>query len=280
VRFAAQLNFQIAPETFAAIKANAHRIASISAERIRDELLKTFRPPHAARGLELLQDSGLLKEILPEIEATVRCEQSPEYHPEGSVFNHLVLMLSKLPANASAALAWAVLLHDVGKPVTASRDDTGIHFYEHEKVGAEMAAAILQRLRFPTKEIEDIVQAVRCHMQFKDVLGMRKSTVRACCCARLSLELELHRLDCLGSHGRLDCYDFLVREAQELERQPEIRPPLVTGDDLLDLGMQPGPELGAVLSEAREKQLEGELRTRDEALTWVKARLGSQAQDS
>jgi poly(A) polymerase len=274
VRLAAQLNFKIAPETFGAVKANSHRITSISPERIRDELLKTFRAPHAARGLELLHESGLLKEVLPEIEATVNCEQSPEYHPEGTVFNHLVLMLSKLPSNASAALAWAVLLHDIGKPVTATRDETGIHFYEHEKVGAEMAASILQRLRFPGKEIEDIVQAVRCHMQFKDVLRMRRSTVRRMLLRpTFPLELELHRLDCLGSSGRLDSYDFLVREAEELERQPEIRPPLVTGDDLIGLGMRPGRELGAILSDTREKQLEGELRTREEALVWIKTRL-------
>jgi tRNA nucleotidyltransferase/poly(A) polymerase len=276
VRLAAQLDFNIEAETFAAVKANAPKIGAISAERIREELIKLFAAPHAARGLELLRESGLLEQVLPEIAATVTCEQSPDYHPEGSVFKHLLLMLGRLPSGADASLPWAVLLHDVAKPLTASTDPkTGsIHFYGHERVGAEMAEDILGRLRFPRKQIDEVVHTVRCHMQFKDALQMRKATVRRLLLRpTFPLELELHRLDCLGSHGRLEVYDYLVEQAKLLERQPEIRPPLLKGDDLLRLGMKPGPELGALLEEMREKQLEDELRTPDEAREWVKQRM-------
>ena len=248
------------------------------AERIREELIKLFSPPHASRGLELLQQSGLLVQTLPEIAATLTCEQSPDFHPEGSVFNHLVLMLKHLPANADPSLPWAVLLHDVAKPVTASGDpQTGsIHFYGHERIGAEMAKAILERLRFPRRQTEDIVKAVRCHMQFKDARQMRKSTLRRLLMRpTFPLELELHRIDCLGSHGRLDVYDFLVTQARELEQQPEIRPPLLKGDDLIALGMKPGSAMGALLAEIREKQLQDELKTKSDALKWAKQTIGS-----
>ena len=276
VRFAAQLGFQIEAKTFQALEAHAPKIQGISAERIREELIKLFSPPHAARGLELLQQSGLLEQVLPELAATLTCQQSPDFHPEGSVFNHLVLMLRHLPPRAEPSLAWAVLLHDIAKPVTASRDSrTGsIHFFGHEKVGAEMAANILRRLRFPRRQSEAIVQAVRYHMQFKDAPDMRKSTVRRLLMRpTFPLELELHRLDCLGSHGRLDVYDFLVHQNKELARQPEVRPPLLKGGDLIALGMKPGPALGALLAELREKQLQDELKTRAEAKKWVRDRI-------
>jgi poly(A) polymerase len=216
VRFAAQLAFAIEPQTLAAVQRLAPAITTISAERIREELLKLFAPPHAARGLDLLRDSGLLPHLLPELAATITCEQSPDYHPEGSVFNHLRLMLAKLPPDASPSLPWAVLLHDIAKPVTATRDPVtgGIHFYEHEKIGARMAEEILRRLRFPSRQIEEITACVRHHMQFKDAPQMRKATLRRLLLRpTFSLELELHRLDCLGSHGRLDVYEFLVAAA-------------------------------------------------------------------
>jgi poly(A) polymerase len=276
VRFAAQLDFQIEAKTMAALKANAPKIKTISAERIREELMKIFRPPHASRGLELLRESGLLEHVLPEIAATITCMQSPDYHPEGSVFNHLRLMLDYMPPQADSSLPWAVLLHDVAKPVTASSDPkTGsIHFYGHERIGAEMAERLLGRLRFPRRQTEDIVQAVRCHMQFKDVLEMRKSTLRRLLMRpTFPLELELHRLDCLGSHSRLDVYEYLVQQARELEKQPEIRPPLLKGDDLIALGMKPGPEMGALLTQIREKQLQDELKTRAEAKKWARKQI-------
>ena len=276
VRFAAQLDFSIEAGTFAALKVNAAKIKTISAERVREELVKLFRPPHAPRGLDLLRESGLLEQVLPEIAATAACEQSPDFHPEGTVFNHLRLMLQHLPRDADPSLPWAVLLHDVAKPVTASADpETGsMHFYGHEKIGADMAGEILERLRFPRKQIEEVIKAVLFHMQFKDVLQMRKSTLRRLLMRpTFPLELELHRLDCLGSHGRLDVYDFLAAQARQLEEQPHIRPPLLKGDDLIALGLKPGPALGALLAEIREQQLQDELKTKAEARKWAKARI-------
>ncbi|HUA37583.1 MAG TPA: CCA tRNA nucleotidyltransferase, partial [Candidatus Sulfopaludibacter sp.] len=256
VRFAAQLGFEIEPETFAAVKKLAPKIERISAERIRDELIKLFAPPKtlaggaasplpaaclptdsgahgvtppassAARGLVLLRDSRLLPGVLPELIATILCHQSPDYHPEGTVFEHIRLMLEKMPPDSSPSLPWAVILHDIAKPATAERDPaTGaIHFYGHEKVGAAMAERILQRLRFPKKHIEEIVACVRNHMQFKDVKQMRKATLRRLLLRQtFPLELELHRLDCLGSHGNLDHYEFLLAQAAELKEKPAIQ---------------------------------------------------------
>jgi poly(A) polymerase len=294
VRFAAQLGFEIEPQTFAAVRTLAPKIELISAERIRDELIKLFAPGKvgqtsslsinrqdacstiAARGLVLLRDSGLLPGVLPELVATIACEQSPDFHPEGTVFEHIRLMLEKLSPNSHPSLPWAVILHDIAKPATAERDPvTGkIHFYGHEKVGAALAERILQRLRFPKKQTDEIVACVRQHMQFKDVKQMRKATLRRLLLREtFPLELELHRLDCLGSHGALDHYEYLVQQAAELEKQPAIRPPLLTGDDLIALGVKPGPEMGALLAEIREKQLQDELKTPRQARTWARKRL-------
>ena len=276
VRFAAQLNFEIEPATLAAIQALAPKIKIISAERIRDELLKLFRPPHAARGLVLLRDSGLLEHVFSELAATIGCEQSPDFHPEGSVFNHIRLMLEKMPADASFALPWAILLHDIAKPVTMECDATTgkIHFYGHEKVGAVMAEEILTRLRFSNKQTEEIATSVLHHMQFKDVKQMRKATLRRLLMREtFPLELELHRLDCLGSFGGLEHYQFLVEEAEELKKQPAILPPILTGNDLIELGVPPGPELGRLLAEIREQQLADELKTAEEARQWVRTKI-------
>jgi poly(A) polymerase len=314
VRFAAQLGFAIEPQTFAAIKRLAPKIELISAERIRDELIKLFSPPEqkrmnglvdewiggesapgvgrpiqqsnnptiqqssapAARGLVLLLKSGLLPGVLPEVIATLACEQSPDFHPEGTVFEHIRLMLEQLPPGAHPSLPWAVILHDIAKPATAELDPaTGkIHFYGHEKVGAALAERILTRLRFPRKQIEEIVACVRQHMQFKDVKQMRKATLRRLLMRKtFPLELELHRLDCLGSHGDLGHYEYLVAQAVELEKKPAIRPPLLTGTDLIALGVKPGPALGALLAEIREKQLQDELKTPRQARAWAKKRL-------
>jgi poly(A) polymerase len=228
--------------------------------------------------LVLLRDSGLLEQILPELAATISCQQSPDYHPEGNVFNHIRLMLEKLPPGADDSLPWAVLFHDIAKPVTAERDAvTGaIHFYGHEKVGAEMARDILNRLRFPKKQTDEIVACVLHHMQFKDVKQMRKATLRRLLLrGTFPLELELHRLDCLGSHGDLELYDFLIQQAEELKKKPAIRPPLLTGDDLIKLGLKPGPEMGALLAEIREKQLADELKNLRQAKAWAKKQIGN-----
>lgn len=277
VRLGAQLGFEIEPATLRCLRSLAGKISGISAERVRDELLKLFSPPHAARGLALLRDSGLLEHVLPELAATIACEQSPDYHPEGSVFNHVTLMLQKIPARPDPLLPWAVLLHDIAKPVTASRNPEtgGIRFYGHERVGADMAKQVLERLRFPRKQIEDVVKIVRYHMQLKDAPAMRKSTLRRLLLRpTFPLELELHRLDCLGSHGDLAVYRFLLEESRELESRPQIRPPLIGGEDLKKLGLQPGPAMGALLAEIREKQLLDELKTPAEALEWARRRVG------
>jgi len=300
VRFAARLGFEIEPKTFSAIQAHTPKIKIISAERIRDELNKLFAPPFgvppsgssplrppgppeggtpnapASRGLELLRVTGLLEQILPELAATVTCEQSPDFHPEGSVFTHLRLMLDKMPTDADSLLPWTVLMHDIAKPLTASHDpeNGSVHFYEHEKIGADMAVQILERLRFPRKQIEQVADTVRHHMQFKDTLKMRKSTLRRMLMREtFPLELQLHRLDCLGSHGRLDVYDFLVAQSAELSKRPEICPPLLTGDELIELGVKPSPSMGALLDELREKQLADELKTPEAARVWVKTKL-------
>ena len=185
-------------------------------------------------------------------------------------------MLEKLPPDADPLLPWAVLLHDIAKPATAKRDAaTGrIHFYGHEKVGAEMAEEILRRLKFSNQQIEEIVAAVKHHMQFKDVKLMRKATLRRMLLREtFPLELELHRLDSLGSHGDLEHYDFCVAAAEELKQQPEIHPPLLTGDDLLALGIPRGKRIGELLHELRDKQLAEEIRSADEARKWIKRML-------
>ena len=272
VRFAAQLNFTIEPATFAAIRNLSKKISLVSAERIRDELLKLFRPPHAARGLDLLHDSNLMEHVLPELQPTITCDQSPEYHPEGSVYNHIRLALEQLPNNAHENLPWTLLLHDIAKPPTASVGNDGrIHFYAHEKLGAEMAGDILERLRFPRRQIDEIVFTVRHHMQFKDTPRMRKATLRRMLLRpTFELELEQHRLDCLSSHGQLDIHDFLKEEQRTLANQPALIPPLVRGDDLIELGISPGPAMGKLLETIRDRQLSEEFTTRAEALAWAK----------
>ena len=272
VRLAAQLDFEIDPATFAAVRDMADHITRVSAERIRDELLKLFRPPYAARGLDLLRESGLLAQVLPELLPTVTCEQSPDYHPEGTVYDHIHLMLSKLPAEASAELPWTALLHDIAKPVTQSECEEGrIHFYGHEKIGADMAQQILQRLRFPNVKIEAIVQTVRYHMQFKDAPKMRKATLRRMLMRpTFELELEQHRLDCLGSHGLMDIYDFIREQQTMLQKKPLLLEPLISGRDLIELGIEPGPALGQLLDAVRDQQLGEAFSTREEALAWAK----------
>jgi poly(A) polymerase len=272
VRFAAQLDFQIEPATFAAVQQHAEKINRVSAERIRDELLKLFRPPHAARGLDLLRDSGLLAHVLPEMMFTIGCEQSPEYHPEGDVYKHIRLMLDSMAEDAPAELPWTILLHDIAKPATAAVGEDGrIHNYGHDKQGAEMAEVILERLKFPRKQIDAIVFTVLKHMNLAAAPKMRKAKLRRMLLRpTFELELEQHRIDCLGSHAKLDIYDFLRAEQAALEEMPALIKPLVTGRDLIDLGVKPGPPMGKLLNEIRDCQLAEEFSTREEALAWAK----------
>jgi putative nucleotidyltransferase with HDIG domain len=268
VRFAAALEFEIEPATWKAVTENAHQIRIVSQERIRDELVKIMADPHRVRGLDLLDQSGLLQHVLPEVSRMHGCEQPPQFHPEGDVYVHTRLMLSLLPTDASPLLALSVLLHDVGKPVTYSFDevDQRIRFNGHDQVGAEMATEIMTRLRFSNEEIDTVVEAIRNHMVFKDTPNMRPAKLRRFMGRQnFPLELELHRVDCLGSHGDLQTYDLLVDKQKEFENEPIIPPPLLTGRDLIALGLKPSPRFGEILEAVQTAQLDGEIKDRDGA---------------
>ncbi len=272
VRFATVLEFEIESATWDALVRHAPSIHEIAAERIREELVRIFMSPQRVRGWDLLDQSGLLRVILPELEAMKGCEQPPQFHPEGDVFKHTRIMLELLPANVSLPLVLSVLFHDIGKPRTASVDGTGrIRFNGHDRVGAEMTEALMQRLRFSRAEIDATVEAVRQHMVFKDVTKMRVAKLkRFMARPTFTDELELHRVDCASSHAMLDNYEFLQRKQEEFAHEPIIPPPLVKGDDLLSLGLKPGPRIGEILEAVETRQLEGGFKNRDEALAWVK----------
>ena len=271
VRLATVLDFTIEAGTWNALCAGAATIHDVSAERIRDELVKIFAAPQRLRGFDLLDASELLEEILPEILPLKGCEQPPDFHPEGDVFVHTRLMLALLPTGASVPLVLATLFHDLGKPPTMERDHTGrIRFNGHESVSAQMTEKIMRRLRFSNDEIEATAAMVQNHMVFKDVQNMRVSRLKRFL-ARPTFEdeLELHRADCLASHGNLDNYEFLKSRREELANEPLIPPPLLTGHDLIALGWKPGPRFKTVLDAVQVRQLEGILRTRQEAISWV-----------
>ena len=282
VRFAAALGFEVEPETWAAVRAHAGEIGAVSAERMRDELVKIFRAPSRVRGFDLLDASGLTRVILPELDACKGCEQPPQFHPEGDVFVHTRLMLSLLPDEVSTPLVFSVLLHDIGKPPTARVDPDGrIRFNGHEHVGAEMALTVMERLRFSRAEIDATVEAVRYHMAFKDVPNMRVAKLKRFM-ARTTFEdeMQLHRVDCLGSHGFVDNYHFLRAKQEEFAHEPLIPKPFVNGHDLITLGLPPGPRIGEILEAAQTRQLEGAFVDRDDALRWVKAEYFATAADS
>lgn len=274
VRFAATLGFGIEAETWKAVRANAAEIHAVSAERVREELVRIFTSPGRVRGFDLLDASGLMRQVLPEIEPLKGCEQPPQFHPEGDVYVHTRRMLELLPPQTSAPLAFAVLLHDIGKPATYSLDpaEGRIRFSGHDKLGAEMTRAIMERMRFSRDEIDATVEAVANHMVFKDVKSMRVAKLkRFMASPHFDDELELHRVDCASSHGMLDNYEFLLRKREEFANEPLIPPPLVTGRDVLALGWKPGPRIGEILEAVQTRQLEGTLTRREEALAWLKA---------
>jgi len=273
VRFATALDYQIDKRTWDALVASASSINQISAERIRDEVVRIFLSPSRVRGWDLLDASGLMSAILPELQAMKGVLQPEQFHPEGDVFVHTRLMLSLLPDIVSVPLVFAVLFHDVAKPVTSRVDETGrIRFNEHDRIGAEMTEAIMRRLRFSGAEIEATVEMVRQHMVFKDAPKMRIAKLkRFMARPTFDEELELHRVDCQSSHRMLDNYEFLLRKREEFANEPIIPPPLVRGDDLIAFGLKPGPKFGEILEAVETRQLEGKLRTRDEALNWVKS---------
>ncbi len=275
IRFATTLGFSIEPATWSALKQSAPLIAKISPERIRDELDRIWLSPHRQTGFDLLVDSGLMAHILPEILNLQGCEQPPQFHPEGDVFVHTRLMLSKLPPDASLPLVLSVLFHDIAKPATQTTDaDTGrIRFNGHDKLGAEMTDAILRRLKYSNDIIEATTAAVANHMHFIGVQQMRASTLkRFLARPYIDDELELHRVDCLGSNGLLDNYEFLLQKRTEFASSPQplIPAPLLTGRDLISLGWTPGPTFTAILHDAQSLQLEGTLTTKDQAIAWAK----------
>ena len=275
VRFAARLNYTIEPGTFQAIQKLAPEIRQVSPERLRDELTKLLTEGAARRAFELLDETKLLPELLPEIARMKGVQQPPQYHPEGDVWIHTLLMLEQLPAGCPPTLAWGVLLHDVGKPPTftpPSGPAGRIRFDRHAEVGTRMAEDICHRLRFSNDDSEQIASLVANHMKFKDVLQMKPATLkRFARLNRFDEHLELHRLDCSSSHRMLDNYDFVRRFTEETPAE-EIRPPrLVTGDDLLAMGVKPGPAFKEILNTVEEAQLNDSIRTREEALILAKS---------
>ena len=273
VRFAARFGFAIEDATFCAVQRHVTEIQRVSTERLREELTKMLTEGAARRAFELMDETGLLKEVLPEIAAMKGVEQPPEFHPEGDVWIHTRMMLEQLAKGASPTLAWGVVLHDVGKPPTfQSAAETGdrIRFNHHVDVGVKMAEAICRRLRFSNEDTEQIVALVGNHMRFGAVEAMKKATLkRFVRLQRFDEHQELHRLDCLSSHRNLDSYEFVQRFLDETPPE-QVRPErLLTGDDLLAMGFQAGPEFAKILRAIEDAQLEGELKTREEVKEYV-----------
>ncbi|MGB0035644.1 MAG: CCA tRNA nucleotidyltransferase [Candidatus Acidiferrales bacterium] len=274
VRFAARFGYAIQSATFGAIQKLAPDIVQVSAERIREELTKLLTEGRAHRGFELLDESRLLGELLPEVSQMKGVEQPAQFHPEGDVWTHTLLMLQQLNAGCSTTLAWGVLLHDVGKPPTftpANGPGGRIRFDQHVEVGTRMAEEICRRLRFSNEDTEQVAALVANHLRFKDVAQMRQSTLkRFVRLNRFEEHLELHRLDCLSSHRNLDGYEFVRRFLAETP-PTEVHPPrLLTGDDLKAMGFSPGPAFKEILEAVEDAQLNGKIHTPEEAHRFVK----------
>ena len=282
VRFAARFGYAIEHQTFAAIRKHTKEISQVSAERIRDELRKLLTEGAARTGFELLDSCWLLSIILPEIAAMKGVEQPPEYHPEGDVWIHTLLMLEGLPAGCSPTLAWGVLLHDVGKPATfRSARETGdrIRFDGHVDVGLAIAKQVLGQLRFSNDDTEQILSLVEHHMKFKDVGRMRPATLkRFVRLPRFEEHLALHRLDCLSSHRNLEAYEFVTDFIRTTPAEMVRPAKLVTGEDVLALGYKPGPVVGRILAAVEEAQLNGELGSREQAISFVESKFRKESE--
>jgi len=270
VRFAARFEYKIDPATLVAMQWLAPQIHQVSRERVRDELTKMLTEGRAKRAFEFLDESGLLKEVLPEISAMKGVEQPPEFHPEGDVFVHTLLLLDKLPAGASKTLAWGALLHDVGKPPTFRIAPDRIRFDGHVEVGVKMAAEICGRLRFSNDETEQILALVDNHMRFADVQRMKESTLKKFLrLPEFEEHLELHRMDCLSSNGTVESYEFAREKLRTLPAEA-IRPePLITGLDLIEAGYEPGARFKEILAAVEDAQLEGRVASREAAMELV-----------
>jgi len=269
VRFASRLGFEIERETRQALESCSGLLGGISVERIRDEFSRILAGPNRRRGVELLVETGLMHHIVPEVYDLIGCEQPPEFHPEGDVYTHTLIMLELLMPDAPIDLCLAVLLHDIGKPATRTVDeDTGRpRFNGHDKEGAEMTSKILRRLRFPNEVIDRAVFMVGRHMMFMHVQQMRVAKVRRFMGApTFHKEMELHRVDCASSNGFTDNYDFLLEKEREFTNELVIPPPLVTGRDLIKCGLKPGPRFKEILEQIQTEQLEGRVANRKDAL--------------
>jgi poly(A) polymerase len=273
VRFAARFGFEIEPATHAAIRALAPRIAAVSRERVRDELTKMLTEGHARRAFELLDETGLLAEVLPEIARMKGVAQPPQFHPEGDVWTHTLLLLEQLQPDCPLTLAWGALLHDVGKPPTFRVAPDRIRFDGHVDVGVAMGAEICRRFRFSNDETRMILTLIENHMRFADAPRMKSSTLkRFFRLENFDQHLALHRMDCLAAHANLDIWNF-VRERYEATPEEIVRPtPLLTGRELIAAGYAPGPRFQEMLHAVEDAQLEGTIASTDEALALVRTR--------
>ena len=280
VRFAARLGFTLEPDTMRAMQVMAPGVVQVSPERVRDELSKILTEGGAARGFALLDEAGLLRVVLPEVERMKGCQQPPAYHPEGDVWVHTLMLLGHLPAVASTTLAWGMLLHDVGKPPTATAPDPNkpgdrIRFNGHAEIGVAVARTILNRLRFSNDDAAQILALVKHHMQFGDVPKMKQSTLkRFLRLPRFEEHMALHYADVMSSHRMLGPYQRAQEALRELGHE-EIRPLLfVTGGDLIAAGYTPGPRFREMLTAAEDAQLEGTIATREEGLSLLREQFG------
>lgn len=270
VRFAARFEYKIDPATLAAIQKLAAQIHQVSRERVREELTKMLTEGHARQAFLLLDESGLLREVLPEISAMKGVEQPPQFHPEGDVFVHTLLLLDKLPQPCPATLAWGALLHDVGKPPTFRVADR-IRFDGHVAVGVAMGREILHRLRFSNDDCDQILALIDNHMKFADVQRMKESTFKKFVRMPLFEEhMQLHRIDCLASHGDLTSYRFTQEKVESMPPETVRPAPLISGRDLIEAGYVPGPRFKEILNAVEDGQLEERLRTREDALELVR----------
>jgi len=271
IRFATRLWFEIDPATWQA--AVNDPTLDVSAERIRDELVKMLTGPAPGRALRLLHESGLLKQFLPEASAMAGVEQPPMFHPEGDVFTHTVKMFDLAEKPIDEVLALTLLLHDIGKPpcFDPAKPDGKIRFPGHEVKGAEMAEEILKRLRFPNETIDAVKELIREHMRIKDAPEMRQARLlRFFANPLFEKHLELHRLDCAASLGKMNVYEFLVEKYTEWKNTPKLPEPFINGNDLMAMGVKPGPFMGKVLNEVRDLQLDGTIKSREEAMDAAK----------
>lgn len=278
VRFAVTTGFELAPDLKSALHHCAPLLGQISPERVRDEFSKIIVSDHRARGLDLLTETDLARSFLPELFDLIGCEQPPQWHPEGDVYVHTRIALSLLK-KPPLHLALAVLLHDIGKPPTQTWDEAAERhrFNGHDKVGADMAREILRRLRYPNDTIEEVSFMVSRHMKFMHVQDMRTAKLKRFMAADpFEIEMELHRVDCQSSNGFTDNYNFVRQKQEEFENQPLIPQPLLNGRDLIDeLGISPGPQMGALLRQVQTEQLEGRLTNKEEALSYLQSHLSS-----